>query len=356
MTIQERKPMPATPTASRGRLITGAIALAATTALLAGCAGSPSTPSATTPAGEASSAFPLTISSALGDAVIASEPSRVATWGWGATDAVIALGVTPVAIPSDDYSGGDDRIAPWVEEGLASLGGESPLVLDGSAYTLSTEELLTATPDVLLAPYSGITQEEFDEVTGAGVPVVAYPDAAWTTPWRDVVKLVGEALGKSAEAEKVLDDLDALVADAGKAHPEFEGTSIALLTESAGTYYVYLPSDPRVEILEDLGFVTPQSVTDLDTGEGTFYTTVSPENLDKIDADVVLAFGETQDAFDAFVSSDSGRLIPAVAEGSVAGLIGPEEISSLSPTPLTLPYALDGIVEKLAAATAVAQS
>ena len=164
--------MPATSTASRGRLITGAIALAATTALLAGCAGSPSTPSATTPAGEASSAFPLTISSALGDAVIASEPSRVATWGWGATDAVIALGVTPVAIPSDDYSGGDDRIAPWVEEGLASLGGESPLVLDGSANTLSTEELLTATPDVLLAPYSGITQEEFDEVTGAGVPVV----------------------------------------------------------------------------------------------------------------------------------------------------------------------------------------
>ena len=337
-----------------GRIFSGAIAVAAATALLAGCASTPSAPAETTPA-ETSSAFPVTISSALGDAEIEKAPERVATWGWGATDAAIALGVTPVAIPSDDYSGGDDKIAPWVEEGLASLGGEAPVVLDSSAATLSTEELLTAAPDVLLAPYSGITQEEFDEVTGAGVSVVAYPDAAWTTPWRDAVKLVGEALGKSAEADRILADLDGLVKDAGEAHPEFAGTSIALLTESAGTYYVYLPSDPRVEILEDLGFVTPESVTDLDTGEGTFYTTVSPENLDKIDADVILAFGETQDAFDAFVSSDSGRLVPAVAKGAIAGLIGPEEISALSPTPLTLPYALDGIVEKLAEATAVAK-
>lgn len=336
------------------RAAIGAVAAAAAVALLAGCASTAPAPTESTPP-EASTAFPVTIASALGDAVIESEPARVATWGWGASDAVIALGVTPVAIPSDDYSGGDDKIAPWVEEGLAKLGGSAPIILDSSAATISTEEVLTATPDVLLAPYSGITQEEFDEVSGAGVPVVAYPDAAWTTPWRDVVKLVGEALGKSDEAEQILADLDTLVADAGAAHPEFEGTSIALLTESAGTYYVYLPSDPRVEILEDLGFVTPASVTDLDTGEGTFYTTVSPENLDKIDADVILAFGETQDAFDTFTSSDSANLIPAVAQGAVAGLIGPEEISSLSPTPLTLPYGLDNIVTKLATATAVAQ-
>lgn len=347
--------MPVTiPTGARRRILAGTVALAAASVMLVGCASTPGETAENTPS-SSSTAFPVTIDSALGEAVIEDAPTRVATWGWGATDAVIALGVTPVAIPSDDYSGGDDKIAPWVEEGLASLGGAAPVVLDSSAATLSTEELLTTDPDVLLAPYSGITQEEFDEVTGAGVPVVAYPDAAWTTPWRDVVTLVGTALGKSAEAEQILADLDTLVADAGEAHPEFAGTSIALLTESAGTYYVYLPSDPRVEILEDLGFVTPQSVIDLDTGEGTFYTTVSPENLDKIDADVILAFGENQDAFDAFLSSDNGRLIPAVAKGAVAGLIGPEEISSLSPTPLTLPYALEDIVSKLAEATAVAQ-
>lgn len=332
----------------------GAAAVATVALALAGCAGSPA---AEAPADEAadSGTYPLTIPSALGDAVIETPPTRVATWGWGATDAVLALGVVPVAIPSDDYSGGEDRMAPWVAEELEELGGEAPTILDNSTYELSVEELLATDPDVLLAPYSGLTQDEFDAVTEAGVPVVAYPDGPWTTPWRDVVTIVGEALGKEDEARQVLEDLDAMVADAAAAHPEFAEATVAVPTESAGTYYLYLASDPRVEILEDLGFSTPASVAELDSGESTFYTTVSPENLDRIDADVILTFAETQDALDAFLGSDAGRLIPAVQSGAVAALVGPEDVSALSPTPLTLPWGLDSLVEKLATATAAAQ-
>lgn len=332
----------------------GAAAVATVALALTACAGSPAAETSTD-GGTASGAYPLTITSALGDAVIESEPTRIATWGWGATDAVLALGVVPVAIPSDDYSGGEDRMAPWVAEELEELGGEAPTILDNSTYELSVEELLATDPDVLLAPYSGLTQDEFDAVTEAGVPVVGYPDGPWTTPWRDVVTIVGEALGKEDEAEQVLADLDAMVADAAAAHPEFADSTIAVPTESAGTYYLYLASDPRVEILEDLGFQTPASVADLDTGESTFYTTVSPENLDQIDSDVILTFAETQDALDAFLGSDAGRLIPAVQSGAVAALVGSEDVSALSPTPLTLPWGLDALVEKLAEATATAQ-
>ena len=42
-------------------------------------------------------------------------------------------------------------------------------------------------PDVLIASYSGLTQEEYDAVTAAGIPVVAPEDALWSTPWRDVI-------------------------------------------------------------------------------------------------------------------------------------------------------------------------
>lgn len=333
---------------------TAILALAAAAALaLAGC--SSSSPAADDTAAADDGAFPVTITSALGDAVIETQPERIATWGWGATDAVLALGIVPVAVPSDTYSGGDDLLAPWITEKIDELGGEEPVILDNSTYELSVEELLATDPDVLLAPYSGLTQEEFDAVTAAGIPVVAYPDAPWTTPWRDSVELVGEALGKEAETADVLADLDALVADAAAEHPEFEGTSIALATESAGTYYVYLPSDPRVEILENLGFVTPDSVTALDTGESTFSTTVSPENLDQIDADVIVLFAESDDALQTLVGSDTSKLIPAVQTGAVAALVGPEEISSISPTPLTLPWGLESIVDKLAAATATAK-
>ena len=70
------------------------------------------------------------------------------------------------------------------------------MILDSATYELSVEELLATDPDVLIAPYSGLTQEEYDAVTGAGIPVVAYPRRPlWTTPWRDVITETGEALG-----------------------------------------------------------------------------------------------------------------------------------------------------------------
>ncbi|MET0673369.1 MAG: ABC transporter substrate-binding protein, partial [Microbacterium pygmaeum] len=260
---------------------------------LAGCAGT-GTPTSTESAGGDAAAFPVTIASALGETVIESAPERIATWGWGATDAVLALGVTPVAIPSDDYSGGDDRMPPWISDAIEELGGDAPVILDSSAAEISVEELLAADPDVLLAPYSGITQDEYDAVTAAGIPVVAYPDGPWTTPWRDVISITGESLGLVDEAGALLDELDQTVADAAAAHPEFAGTSIAYIDDDVDTFYMYLPADSRVEILEDLGFATPESVTALDAGEGTFYTTVSYENLDKIDADVIFTQAEEQ--------------------------------------------------------------
>ncbi|WP_159500825.1 ABC transporter substrate-binding protein [Microbacterium sp. 18062] len=341
--IRKNRPVPA---------VVGALALAG---LLAGCAGgADSTGEAT--GGSGSGAFPVTITSALGDAVIESEPTRVATWGWGATDAVLALGIVPIAIGSDDYSGGDDLVNPWNADKIEELGGEAPTILDQSTYELSVEELLETEPDVLLAPYSGLTQEEFDTVTAAGVPVVAYPRVAWDTTWEETIALVGEALGQTEEAADLVTGMKAEIAEAAEAHPEFAGTSIAFLGPSTdGSYYAYTAADPRVQILEGLGFVTPDSITALDPGDGSFYVTLSAENLDAIDADVILTQAESQDVVDSFVSSDTGQLIPAVKAGAVASIVGAEETSALTPTPLALPWILPTLVAQLADATAAAQ-
>jgi iron complex transport system substrate-binding protein len=322
--------------------------------VLAGCA-SP-TPESSTPSGDAaaaSDAFPVTFDHLYGETTIESAPERVATWGWGATDAVLALGVVPVAITEDTFGAPDTGITPWVQDALDSLGGETPVLLDSTE--LSVEELLAADPDVLIAPYSGLTQEQYDAVTGAGVPVVAPEEAIWSTPWRDVITETGEALGLTEDATALLEDLDAQIQEQADAHPEFAGTTIAYIDDDVDTLYMYLPSDARVEILEDLGFVTPDSVTALDAGESTFYTTVSSESLDQIDADVIFTQETEQSTLDAFLASDRGRLIPAVAKGAVAAAVGVVEQDSVSPTALTLPYALPSLVDKLAEATAVAK-
>lgn len=331
----------------------GALAVVGALAL-SGCAGSGGDTSPTEDA-PAADGFPVTFEHIYGETTIETKPERIATWGWGATDAVLALGIVPVAIASMDYGGGDNRITPWVEDAIEELGGEEPVILDSATYELKVEELLAADAEVLIAPYSGLTQEEYDEVTGAGIAVVAPEEALWSTPWRDVITETGRALGLESESEQLLSDLDAQVADAAAEHPEFAGTTIAYPSDDVDTFYLYLPADPRVEILEDLGFVTPESVTALDNGESTFYTTVSSENLDQIDAEVIFTQVESDAALETFLTSDRTTLIPAIAAGAVAAIVGEENVAAISPTALTLPWILPEMVEKLAEATAVAK-
>lgn len=338
----------------RLRTALGLAAIAGVTALLlSGCAAGSAAPTSSESA--AGDGFPVTITSALGDATITKKPERIATWGWGATDAVLALGIQPVAIPADNYSGGDDKMPPWIADAVDKLGGAKPTILDVSSNDIPLEELLKTNPDVLLAPYSGLTQKDYDAITAAGIPVVAYPTAPWATPWRDVITITGKALGMSTQAADLLTSLDAQVKDAASAHPEFAGVTIAYVDDDVDTFYMYLPADPRMEVLQDLGFVSPSSVTALDKGEGTFYTTVSQENLDKIDAQVIFTQAEDQKTLDDFLASARGQLIPAVKKGAVAAMVGAENVAAVSPTALTLPWALPTITQKLAAAVAVAK-
>ncbi|MDF2554265.1 MAG: iron transporter substrate-binding protein [Microbacterium sp.] len=330
------------------------VTVAAGGLLLSGCGAPAESASDASPASD-DAAFPVTVSHMYGETTIESAPERVATWGWGATDAVLALGIVPVAFGSMDYGGGDDKITPWVSDAIEELGGEAPTVLDSSASELSVEELLATDPDVLIAPYSGLTQEEYDAVTAAGVPVIAPEEEIWSTPWRDVITATGEALGLDSEAGEIVAELDTQIADAAAEHPEFEGVSIAYVDDDVDTLFLYLPADARVEILEDLGFTTPESVTALDGGVSTFYTTVSYESLDKIDADVLFTQAEEQSALDEFLTSDRGQLIPAVKSGAVAAIVGEENVSAVTPTALSVPWLLPEMVEKLAEATAVAK-
>lgn len=319
---------------------------------LAGCASGAPSPASTDDSAPAG-AFPVTLSTMYGETTIESPPERIATYGWGATDAALALGVVPVAITEDTFGAPETGIAPWVQEALDDLGGETPVLLD--SVELSVEALLATDPDVLIAPYSGLTQDQYDAITGAGVPVVAPAEAIWATPWRDVITETGAALGLDEEAAALVAELDGQISEAAAAHPEFEGTTVAFLSPDVDTMYLYLPADARVEVLEDLGFVTPASVTATDDGTSTFYSTISLENLDTIDAEVIVTQFADQAGLEEFLASERGQLVPAVKKGAVAAAVGVEEQDSMSPTALTLPWSLPSLVDKLAAATAVAK-
>ena len=347
----------------RHRPVPGATRLLAPLALavlaLAGCgaAAEPDAPDAgpaTTDdaaGGAADAAFPVTIQHAFGETVIEEEPLRVVTWGWASADAVLALGVVPVAIPHQAYGGDEDGVLPWIADALDELGAPTPVVLPDAAEA-PVEAIAKAEPDLILAHYSGLTAEEY-ELLSAIAPTVAYPDQAWATPWRDVIEITGQALGRADRASEVLAGIDAAVAEAAEAHPEFEGVTVAQVWDTGDTFYVYSPADPRVEFTEDLGFTTSPAVTELETDEATFYFTLSHERLDELTSDVLIAYADTQEALDTFLASAPAGTMPQVRSGAVAGVVGQDLIASVSPpTALSLTWGLDEYVAVLAEAVA----
>jgi iron complex transport system substrate-binding protein len=314
--------------------------------LLAGCGTAASGSSS-----DGASAEGATIEHAFGETTVPADPQNVVTLGWGSADASIALGVVPVAIPFEGYAGDENGVLPWIKDALDEAGEEVPTVLPDSPDEPPYEAIAEADPDVILAVYSGITDEQYEKLSEIA-PTVAYPDQAWSTPWRDVISTVGEALGKSDEATTLLADIDDQLAAKAEEHPEFAGKTIAAVWDTAGTFYVYKKEDPRVEFMLDLGFVNAPAVDELANGDATFYYTLSYEQLDKLQADVVLAYADTQADADAFLAAPQTSVIPAVAAGNVAQLVGTEYVSAVSPpTALSLPWGLDELVESLAAAT-----
>ena len=330
------------------RTIAVLAAAAATALALAGCSSAAPEEAATDAA--AGEGFPITIEHAFGETEIPAAPERVATWGWGSTEAVLALGVLPVAIGQQVYGANEDGVLPWVAEELDALGAETPIILTDDGEAPPYEELVEAAPDVILAPYSGVTEEQY-ELLSEIAPTVAYPDEPWTTPWRETITIVGTALGMPDAAQGVLDDLDAELAAQAEAHPELEGRTVAAVWDVAGTFYVYTPEDSRVEFLSALGLEDAPAVAELANGDSPFYYTLSYEQLDQLASDLVISYHDTQEEADAFLGSATMQAIPAVARGQVAQVVGTELIAAVSPpTALSLTYGLDELVASLSGA------
>jgi iron complex transport system substrate-binding protein len=212
------------------------------------------------------------------------------------------------------------------------------------------EDIAAAAPDVILAAYSGITEPEY-ELLSQIAPVVAYPGDAWATPWRDLIEITGTALGKTDEASALLASIDTEIAEQAAAHPEFAGKTIALTSAGAATFYVYKKEDPRVDFTLDLGFVSAPAVDELATDEASFYYTLSFEQLDQLDSDLLVNFGTTQEESDAFLNASYAQAMPQVQSGAVASPVGAAFISAVSPpTGLSLSWGLDDYVSLLAAA------
>jgi iron complex transport system substrate-binding protein len=318
-------------------------------AVLAGCsaaAGTAEDPGGAGPSTGSADAFPVTIEHAFGDTTIEEEPERVVVLGWAAQDTVYALGLEPVGMPSYPYGGGDDGVLPWNDEHYDPDVTTLLDTVDGPPF----EAIAALRPDVILAPYEGFEEPVYDDLARIA-PTVAYPGDPWATPWREQTRMIGEALGRTEEAEELVAEADAEVARIAAEHPEFDGLTFAYTSMGADALYLYLPTDPRVQLIEDLGLEVAPSVDEL-AGDATtsFYAQLSLENAPGIVSDVIIGFADGMPA-EEVAALPIYRQVPAIQDDA-AVLIDDEAfgaaVSSISV--LSLPYALDQLVERLATA------
>lgn len=335
---------------SRGLVV--AAATATTALVLAGCGDSSATEGGDA---EGSAEFsPVTIEHVYGETVIETKPERVATVAWANHEVPLALGVVPVGMSKATWGDDDgDGVLPWVEDKLEELGAETPALFD-ETDGIDFEAVADTAPDVILASYSGLTEEEYETLSNIA-PTVPYTDGAWATSVQDMILVNSEAMGMAAEGEALVAELDEYAAEAFAERPELAGAKVLFTyidpTDFSQVGY-YSSNDTRPGFLADLGMGTPDIVADNTTD--AFYDTISAEEGDKLaDVDVLVTYG-ADDSFIAQLQNDKLLAkIPAIAEGAVAVLPDSTPLAaSANPSPLSIEATLDEYLDLLAAAVA----
>jgi iron complex transport system substrate-binding protein len=307
-------------------------------------------PTATTGTADAEP-FPVRIKSALGTAEIPERPERVVTLGQGSTETAIALGVIPVGI--EKYPWGSDKSGylPWVHEAVTKAGGKLPEQFTGGTE-LDIEAVLKLHPDVILAPWSGITQEQFD-LLGDIAPTVAYPDKAWSTNWDQQIRTIGTALGKEQGATQQIDKINEHFSQVRAAHPEFAKHSFAYIYNTGpGTLGVFLPDEQRVAMLRKMGLRVDPVVNTLPESEGTDSSVLGLENADKLkNADLLFTFYMDVKSRKQIESQPLYAGIPAIKRGSlVTSNDRPFVTASSMINPLTVPWSIERYVPMISKA------
>jgi iron complex transport system substrate-binding protein len=246
--------------------------------LAAGC----SSPEQGTRPATASGASTVSVPHAFGATEITAPPQRVVSVGFKDQDAFLALGAVPIAI-REWFGDKPYAVWPWAEE---YLGGAQPTVLPRAE--LNYEQIAALQPDLIVGMSSGMTQENYDRLSRIA-PTVAQPSTAgdYAISWQEMTRTAGTILGRSAEAERLVGDLEDRIRQAAAAHPEFAGASMIIGSAVDGQVYLYDAKNTAARALAELGLRVPPDVARLADNADTYYV-VSPERLDLTDVDLAV--------------------------------------------------------------------
>jgi iron complex transport system substrate-binding protein len=295
----------------------------------------------TTAAGDngsaAEGAFPATVDTKFGEITIESQPERIVALGWGDAETALSLGYQPVGA-SDWLAFGGDGVGPWAEGQYD----ESPEIID--TLEPSYEAIAALEPDLILDVKSSGDQDRYDRLSEIA-PTVGVPEGgdSYLTTGQQQLELISAALGVPEKGEELEAQLEDTFAEAREAHPDWDGQTIAAATRTSEGWGAYIEGGDRVDFLENLGFVQSPTIADLPVSASGFSVDISAEQLDLLDADLIVAFPiyiETTE----ITEDPQWQAVPAVADGRAVVIDGDLSSAYSLGTIGAQQYALDNLV------------
>ncbi|GLZ33683.1 iron siderophore-binding protein [Lentzea sp. NBRC 105346] len=294
---------------------------------------------------KAAAGFPVTVEHKLGTTEIKAPPKRIVTLGLSDHDAVVALGIQPVGV-IDWFKERPWGKWPWLKDKI----GTPEIVGERDEYNV--EKIASLKPDLILAHYSGIKKEQYDTLSQIA-PVVAQVKGFedYGAPMAEMARLTAKALGKSAEMDKIIDEMNGRFKAVRDKHPEWAGkTAIVADSFQAGNFAVFASHDPKTKFLQDLGFKMPEAIQK-EIGK-TDVVDFSYERLDVLEADRLVWLLSSPLVVEQLKNEALYKRLNVVKENRALYVPyeDPPVGASISfNTVLSIPYALDHLVPQLEA-------
>lgn len=320
-----------------GRIRIGLVGLLAIAAVACGGDDDAAEP-ADTAGADAGASDPVTVEHLYGETTLDARPERIVSLDTQWTDVLTALDgpLVGAAVLSE----ADGEPFPWQDLGDAE---QLPVnTSDGIPY----EAVAGLDPDLIVITYGAVEASDYERLSEIAPTIPLLSDVG-VDRWEDIAEVAGKLLGVPDEAAALVAGATERNAEVGAELPGLAGRTLAFANYVPGDalYVLTDPDDGANSFFSQLGLeIDPDLLAQGDPGTGRLE--LSLENVGQLDADVLLLLTNGADPADV----PGYDQLPAVQTGAVAVVDMATAVALNTPTPLSLPYALDQIRPALEAA------
>lgn len=277
------------------------VGLCVSAVLLSGCAPAGGN------AGPSEESATRTVETVFGQKQIPTDPQRVVIVQASALDTALSLGIEPVG---STYWGGAGGVQDYLVDEVPA-----DMAVVGNDDEPDFEAIAALEPDLIIGDEAISDNLAMFE---AIAPVAAYNslDSDGRSDWRHHLSAIAGFTSREDEASTVISDFDAMVAelDAEIATP---GQAVIPLRVRADHVRHYLPASfVSAGVLQGLTQIElPGSQVESENGD---WSVIPPERVSVLsDADVIIAFTESPEAYTTLTAQSLWRALPAVQSDNV---------------------------------------